>query len=92
MKRTNITLYLTLLLSMVRINVWADKSGTCGDGVIWTLSDSTLTISYTGSGTGEMKDYYYNADPEYSYFDTDRPWGSLSSIKNVITNFLLLIP
>ncbi|MCR4765267.1 MAG: leucine-rich repeat domain-containing protein [Bacteroidaceae bacterium] len=48
---------------------WAE-SGTCGDGVTWDLTDGTLTISYTGSGTGAMHDYAaVNEVP-------DMPWAS----------------
>jgi len=34
----------------------AASSGTCGDGVVWSYSDQTLTISYTGEGSGRMDD------------------------------------
>lgn len=46
----------------------AATSGTCGDGVEWNFdSDSaTLTISYTGSGTGKMMDYGDHKKPEYA--------------------------
>ncbi|MGN1102034.1 MAG: leucine-rich repeat protein, partial [Huintestinicola sp.] len=34
-------------------------NGTCGNGVTWTLDDNgTLTISYTGFGSGAMTDWY----------------------------------
>lgn len=52
-----------------------DDSGTCGDGVSWTLTGDTLAITYDGTGTGEMTDY-----------DDSRnaPWGSyLSSISTI---------
>lgn len=52
-----------------------DDSGTCGDGVSWTLIGDTLAITYDGTGTGEMTDY-----------DDSRnaPWGSyLSSISTI---------
>ncbi len=52
-----------------------DDSGTCGDGVSWTLTGDTLAITYDGTGTGEMTDY-----------DDSRnaPWGSyLSSITTI---------
>lgn len=29
----------------------------CGDGVVWSYDAGTLTISYTGTGTGWMNDY-----------------------------------
>lgn len=46
-------LVLTLLLSTVPAARAAEESGTCGDGLSWTLSAGTLTIS----GSGEMTDY-----------------------------------
>lgn len=52
-----------------------DDSGTCRDGVSWTLTGDTLAITYDGTGTGEMTDY-----------DDSRnaPWGSyLSSISTI---------
>ncbi len=47
-----------LLLSLLALIVsttmaWADDNGTCGEGVTWTLTGTTLTIS----GTGAMEDY-----------------------------------
>ncbi|MCL2131309.1 MAG: hypothetical protein FWH36_02450 [Lentimicrobiaceae bacterium] len=39
----------------------AQTSGSCGNGVNWAITgtapNQTLTISYTGSGTGVMTDY-----------------------------------
>ena len=40
----------------------------CGDGLTWSIDGHTLTISYTGEGSGAMYDY------EYSF---DAPWASL---------------
>lgn len=54
--------------------------GICGDGVTWTLSNGTLTISYSGSGTGAMTDYTYSGS-------TSAPWSSYinrTSINNII--------
>ena len=63
------TLFLALIAS---IGVASAQSGTCGDNLTWTLSDSVLTIS----GTGAMADYTYN-----SY----APWHDYrSSIQSVI--------
>lgn len=49
-----------LALAMALLLLWAapaafaaDASGTCGDGLTWTLSDGRLTIS----GSGDMTDY-----------------------------------
>jgi len=53
----------------------AATSGTCGDGVVWSYSDWTwtLTISYTGEGSGRMDDY------ERVYY------GEFHGIKNIKT-------
>lgn len=52
-----------------------DDSGTCGDGVSWTLTGDTLAITYDGTGTGEMTDFQDSAAT---------PWNSyLSSITTV---------
>ncbi len=52
-----------------------DDSGTCGDGVSWTLTGDTLAITYDGTGTGEMMDFQDSAAT---------PWNSyLSSITTV---------
>ena len=47
----------------------APTSGTCGDGVEWSFdsSSATLTVSYTGSGTGKMTDYSDKQLPDYAY-------------------------
>ena len=52
----------TFLLALVAsIGVASAQSGTCGDNLTWTLSDSVLTIS----GTGAMANY--NTMPWYKY-------------------------
>lgn len=58
-----VLLALTLVLGAVPA-VSAEDSGTCGDGLTWTLSAGTLTIS----GSGEMEDF-----PE----STMAPWYGL---------------
>ena len=35
---------------------YAATSGSCGDGVAWSLEGDTLSITYTGAGTGRMDD------------------------------------
>jgi len=40
------------LLCLTLSSAWAD--GSCGDGVTWSYDAGTLTISYSGSGTGAM--------------------------------------
>ena len=56
----NLILTAAIVLSMASAK--AQTGGTCGDGVEWeitgTAPNQTLTISYTGSGTGEMTNYY----------------------------------
>lgn len=52
-----------------------DGSGTCGDGVSWTLTGDTLAITYDGTGTGEMTDFGSS---------NDLPWSSyLTSISTI---------
>lgn len=52
-----------------------DDSGTCGDGVSWTLTGDTLAITYDGTGTGEMTDFSSS---------NDLPWSSyLTSISTI---------
>ena len=73
MKKTSLSLLLTMLLSMVGIKAWAD--GLCGDGVTWYLSGGTLTICKTHSGTGTMD----------NYTNLMAPWsGSRKNIKTII--------
>ena len=43
------------LLCLAVTSAWADNS--CGDGVTWSYDAGTLTISYSGSGTGAMTDF-----------------------------------
>jgi hypothetical protein len=64
-------------------------SGSCGDGVKWELTkaansnDLTLTISYTGSGTGKMNDYTYPDDSR----SVNSPWyAKRDNIKTLIIN------
>ena len=59
-------LSMTLLLTMLTVTTaWADDSGTCGNNLTWTFteSDGTLTIS----GTGDMDDYDLGKDPWRNY-------------------------
>ena len=65
-------LFAVLLIALVAVlpaDIYAATidSGTCGDGVTWTLDDEgTLTIS----GTGAMDDFEYDGAPWQSYFIT----------------------
>ncbi len=63
-------LFLLLALLVSTTMAWADDSGTCGDGVTWTLTGTTLTISGTGEGSGAMENY---STPN------DQPWHSSRS-------------
>ena len=59
-------IFLAALMAM-NFGAKAQTSGTCGDGVEWeitgTAPNQTLTISYTGSGTGVMTDYTVGIPP-----------------------------
>ena len=71
MKKILFTL-VTLLLPML---AWADYSGECGSGLTYTLEEATgvLTISKTGDGTGEMRNWnYYDDVPWYKVRDNIR--------------------
>lgn len=47
-------LYLLLIILLVSLSAYAEKSGTCGDNLQWKLTDEgVLTIT----GTGEMQDW-----------------------------------
>ena len=54
-KHFKLSFLLFVLMSMMSNKASAD--GSCGDGVVWSLSGTNLTITYTGSGTGKMTDY-----------------------------------
>ena len=61
--KKQLLLLVTMLLPIIAL---ADKSGTCGDNLTWTLDESTGTLTIEGSGT--MKDYsssIYNLAPWY---------------------------
>lgn len=50
----------------------------CGGGLTWELSDNVLTISYDGTGTGEMHDY--SSEP-----GSEAPWNAhKSEIQTII--------
>ena len=80
MKQLKKTLLTLVALIAVTTGAWAD--GTCGDGVTWSLSGTTLTIGYSGTGTGEMTDFE-------SFDDDDAtatvPWKNyVSTITSVV--------
>jgi hypothetical protein len=55
----------------------APTSGTCGDGVVWNFDGDTHTISvtYTGSGTGRMVDLDDPNKSDYAYL-----WSNIDNI------------
>jgi hypothetical protein len=62
-------LFIFALLCTVAQGVWADDSGSCGDGVTWSYVADTeiLTIAKTGDGTGAMANYYISNQPWYGF-------------------------
>ena len=58
---------LLLVMMLLPILACADKSGTCGDNLTWTLEESTGTLTISGSGA--MSDYSYIA-----YSSNYAPW------------------
>ena len=56
-----------LFAALMSVGMWAVPA-TCGDGLTWSYSSNTLTISYDGQGTGVMDDY----DEVNSY--ANYPW------------------
>lgn len=62
---------LCILLS-VSAEVYADKSGSCGENLAWALADRTLTIR----GSGDMEDYkcgliVTSSDSQFNFGGTD---------------------
>ena len=67
-------LYLLLIILLVSLSAYAEKSGTCGKHLKWKLTDEgVLTIT----GTGEMNNY---GTREYNR----SPWYAAESVKQVI--------
>lgn len=79
MKRKLLSI-LTLLYLTVS-SAWAQQGyQECGDGVTWSISGSTLIISYSGPGDGAMHDFTSPYDG-----DNPAPWADYSgSITSVI--------
>lgn len=70
---------LPILLMLLPLMAISDDSGMCGDGLTYsyTTSTKTLTISKTSEGTGEMKIESYNS-----------PWSAYSlDIINIVIEF-----
>ncbi|HJJ28714.1 MAG TPA: leucine-rich repeat domain-containing protein, partial [Methanocorpusculum sp.] len=78
-QRTLFALLALLFVAAVFAGAGSADGGNCGDGVEWDLTGDTLTLSYTGSGSGRMTDYT-DADGNRA------PWYSLrSNIKTIVT-------
>ena len=60
MKRSISTLFLAFIASTCMLSA---QNGTCGDNLVWNLTDGVLTIS----GTGVMTDFEWKGTPWYSY-------------------------
>lgn len=60
-------------------------SGSCGDGVVWELDSTgtTLTVSYTGFGTGKMQDYNPIEPPWYYYENSITSVSIGSGVTNI---------
>jgi len=56
-KNTRRNFFAALAFAGVSAGAYAQQKGQCGSGVEWEINSTTLTISYTGSGTGEMDNY-----------------------------------
>lgn len=68
MKRfATILLALCMVLALaVPVYAEGETSGTCGDGITWEVSGSTLTIS----GSGKMSDFSAGSEPWAAYKDS----------------------
>ena len=58
--KKQLLLLLMMLLPMVAM---ADKSGTCGDNLTWTLVESTGTLTISGSGAMNNYDIFFSYAP-----------------------------
>ena len=68
---------LLLLLAGTFSLAFPQESGTCGENVVWTYSDGTLTIKPAeGTSGGAIK--------SYTYTEGDRPWDELDISKVII--------
>ena len=67
-----IGLLFSALLFLLACDVFAE-TGSCGDGLTYSLEGTALTIKKTGPGTGKMQDYDYDLHTG----GTTAPWGGL---------------
>ena len=79
----SLILSLCILLTVATFPVMAATSGTCGEGVRWTLDDNgTLTVSGWGS---RMDGYDFGGNYDGEDYEDYPPWYNIrSSIKNVV--------
>ena len=69
-----------MLLAVAVSGAWAD--GDLGNGVTWSLSGTTLTIGYSGSGSGKMKSY---DEFDGTWAEIIVPWKDYAStIKSIV--------
>lgn len=70
-----LTALMLLTFSVCFVCFAADESGGCGSGLTWTYSESTRTL--TISGTGAMNDFKASTSANNaSWASTDAPWYS----------------
>ncbi|MGM9563550.1 MAG: leucine-rich repeat protein [Faecousia sp.] len=78
-----ITMLFALLPATLFVASAETLTGTCGDGLTWTLDTDTSVL--TIFGFGEMKDYNYSYNGSTGHWETSVPWMDyISSLKSVI--------
>ncbi len=86
MKRlTCVLLVLSILLTVVSMDIFAAENGKCGDNLTWVLDENgVLTIS----GTGDMYDWDISPVTPSFLWDMSKasPWHGNSNIKKVIVD------
>ena len=70
-------LFFAALLFLFTFNGFAEE-GSCGNGLTYTLIGNKLTITYNGSGTGEMTNFSSVAGN-----GTTAPWGEVEVAKRL---------
>ena len=63
MKRISRIVCIAMFILLLAVEVFAAKSGKCGDNITWEFSGNTLTLS----GSGAMDDYESNNIPWFDY-------------------------
>ncbi len=77
-----------LAFLLCKTTAWADSSGRCGDTVIWSFSESSGTLTISGSGNMDdwyLTDYYSSKLDDY-FVGSSAPWwySNYEKIKSVI--------